>query len=420
MIRWITEQLGTAAWESAQTQTGCVFLDVRDLVDKAGNSLTAIRRKIEEGIALLQEGACLVVCCDYGMSRSNAVAAGILSITQRISFADAIRLVMRATGEKSIQVDVLSAIRAVIEDVQTSDNSTNRPRSILVTGGSGFVGSALIRQIPTGWKVLAPRRDQLDLLGGTVELDLLVREHHVDSLVHLAHPRVLTTNQAMGESLVQLKNVLDVCIGNRIRLVYLSSWEVFSGYRSRGLLADEGMPTNSKGTYGQSKCLAEMLLSEAVRHFDLHFALLRVTPVYGDSGDRPKFIANFINKALAGQPIVAHRYANGFPALDLLHLDDLIAALLAVLTSNANGVFHVGTSILTSTTEVARRIVELTGSTSPIEHREITGHSPNVMLDSTRLRDRLGWAPKVDVQSGLRRVLEKFAKASDSCQRGAL
>lgn len=419
MIRWITEHLGTAAWESAQAQTGCEFLDVRELVDKAGNIPEAIRLKIEEGVARLQQGARLVVCCDYGMSRSNAVAAGILSIIQCISFADAIRLVMRATGEKSIQIGVLSAIRAAIEAIEPGDNSTIQPRSILLTGGSGFVGSALIRQIPTSWNVLAPRRDQLDLLGGTVELDLLVREHHVDTLVHLAHPRVLTTNQAMGESLVQLKNVLDVCSGNCIRLVFLSSWEVFSGYRSSGLLADERMPTNSKGTYGQSKCLAEMLLAENARHFDLPFTLLRVSPVYGESGDRPKFIGNFIHKALAGQSIVAHRYANGFPALDLLYLDDLITALVAVLSSNATGVFHVGTSTLTSTTEVARWIIELTGSSSTIEHREITGHAPNVMLDSTRFRDRFGWAPKIDVRSGLLRVLKNFTTTSNSAHRGA-
>jgi nucleoside-diphosphate-sugar epimerase len=419
MIRWITDKVGTAAWDNAREQPDCALLDVRDLVDKSGNFPEGIRRKVEEGVALLQQGGRLIVCCDYGMSRSNAIAAGILSIVQRMTFADAIRLVLRATGEKSIQIDVLAAVRTSVEQVIPISNAANQSRSILVTGGSGFVGSALLRQVPAGWRILAPSRQELDLLGGTVELDLFVREHQIDTLVHLAHPRVLTTNQAMGESLVQLKNVLDVCCANQTRLVYLSSWEVFSGYRSSGLLADEGTPTNPKGTYGQSKCLAETLIAESARHFGLQYLLLRVSPVYGASGDRPKFIANFLNKALAGQPIVAHRYANGFPALDLLYLDDLIAALIAVLSSNATGVFHVGTSTLTSTTDVARAIIELTGSTSTIEHREITGHAPNVMLDSTRLRDRFGWAPKVDVRDGLLRILENLKTTSVTARRGA-
>ena len=79
MIRWITDELGTAPFTDSEISDDLNVLDVRDLVDKHGNSPEATREKIDQGVSLLQQGGRLVVCCDYGISRSNAIAAGILS-----------------------------------------------------------------------------------------------------------------------------------------------------------------------------------------------------------------------------------------------------------------------------------------------------------------------------------------------------
>lgn len=79
MIRWITPFLGTAPAGSTDIEPDTGIVDVRDLVDKSGNDPRSVRAKIEQGVALLDEGRRVVVCCDYGVSRSNSIAAGILS-----------------------------------------------------------------------------------------------------------------------------------------------------------------------------------------------------------------------------------------------------------------------------------------------------------------------------------------------------
>src|SRR3972149_1542382 len=84
-IRWITPLLGTAPALLFHQEADMNIIDVRDLVDKAGNRADAVRQKITEGCESLREGKKTVVCCDYGISRSNAIAVGILALSESIS-----------------------------------------------------------------------------------------------------------------------------------------------------------------------------------------------------------------------------------------------------------------------------------------------------------------------------------------------
>ena len=84
-IRWINEYLGTAPAADIVELDNIKIIDVRDLVDKAGNQSETIKEKIMTGVKYLQSGEKTIVCCDYGISRSNAVAIGIIAIHNQIS-----------------------------------------------------------------------------------------------------------------------------------------------------------------------------------------------------------------------------------------------------------------------------------------------------------------------------------------------
>lgn len=403
MIRWITPFLGTAPAGSADINPDIQVVDVRDLVDKEGNNLDAIRLKIEQGTALLDAGNRIVVCCDYGISRSNSVAAGILSRHAAMSFDAAVREVRRTTGENEIKLEPLNAVRAAL----MADAPVAKPDGlrVLITGGSGFIGSALHRVLEDAAFVIAPSREQADLSTGAVTLDLLVKEHRINTLVHLANPRVYTSAQATGDAVTMLRNALDVCRENGLKLMFLSSWEVYSGYRSVDLLADETLPIVPKGPYGEGKMLCETLIGHYRQQHGLNAVVVRSSPVYGPGSDRPKFIYNFLGKARRGAPIQTHCYLNGSPQLDLLHIDDLQSALLSILTSNTSGDFNVGTGHLTSTLAIASAIVEKTQSASKVMQHQIADYAPNIRMDYTRLRKILGWAPSRSISDGLDQII---------------
>jgi nucleoside-diphosphate-sugar epimerase len=405
MIKWISDYLGTAAHDRIADQDNLRIVDVRDLVDKPGNFPATAREKINEAVAYLKRGEKIVICCDYGISRSNAIAAGILSLSEEIPFNDAIRRVIEATGEEEIKIEVLSAVRDALEDSGETPRAQANHQRIFVTGGSGFIGKALVSQLRGKHEVYASARDEIDLNSGPVNLDLFAREHDIDCIVHLANPRIYNTNRAMGESLVLMKNVLDVCRQNQIKLIYLSNWEVYSGYSASFLLASESLPPLPKGISGETKYLCEQLLEQHRRNYGLQSILLRSGSVYGGEGDRPKFIFNFLSKAASDEKIVAHKYLNGFPSLDLLHINDLTWALSELIDSDYTGTLHVGSGLSISTTQVANLIVDITGSRSQVEHCEIQDYAPNIVMDCSRAKSVLGWQPRITFEEGLRMLL---------------
>jgi nucleoside-diphosphate-sugar epimerase len=403
MIRWITEALGTAAFTDPEIDAALAVVDVRDLVDKHGNPADATREKIEQGVALLRQGRRLVVCCDYGISRSNAVAAGVLSRLDGVSLEAAVHRVMKATGELEIKLEPLRSVRAALA-TGAEPRDAGAPR-VLITGGAGFVGGRLRAALGDALFHCAPSRREADLVAGALELDLLVKEHRINCIVHLANPRVYTSNKALGETVTMLRNTLEVCRDNDLRLVYPSGWEVYSGYRGNELLANEAVPPLPKGPYGEAKGLCEYLIELHRAHYGLRCAILRSSPLYGVSSDRPKFIYNFLAKALRGETIRTHRYLNGDPRLDLLFVDDFVAALSLAVRVGFVGTLNIGSEQTVSTREIAEWIVHQCGSTSRVESQQIEDYAPNIAMNHERARRALGWSPRTTWQVGLAEII---------------
>jgi UDP-glucuronate decarboxylase len=409
MIKWITENLGTAEIGDVNDK-GYSVVDVRDLVDKEGNSEQAILEKIDTVIDLLKQNHKVVVCCDYGISRSNAIAVGAIAKYLGYDFDEAVRFVIEETGKKAIHVDVLNSVRHVLGINKRGNMPTNN--KILMTGGAGFVGSTLAARLKKGYDLITPTRQEVNLLDGAIELDLLVRNSGVDTIIHLANPRKYTTTESMGQSLVMLKNVLDVCRGNHLNLLYLSGWVVYSGYNSSHLIASESLPLRPKGTYGQTKALCETLLNEYRDAYDFNIYLLRLSPIYGVGSDKPKFIYAFFQKALNNETIFTHKYLNGEPVLDLIHINDAVRAIECVIKAKPDSSFdlNIGSGVGYATFEIAKMIKEICGSKSTIRHQQINDFVANIVMDISKAKRLFRWQPTIKIREGLKGVIDHITE----------
>jgi len=408
MIRWITNEIGTAPWGLKDIPSETHILDVRDLVDKAGNMTETVKLKIDEGVGHLRKGKKLVICCDYGISRSNAIGAGVLAIHKNINLDDAIKQIITKTGEKAIKLEVLSEVRRALGDFSKKTSvSPKKIQNLLITGASGFVGSSLVNHLNPRNKVVTPSHKEIDLVCDTVALDRLAREEDIDTIIHLASPRVYTSNESLGLNLIMLKNVLDVCAENSLHLVYISGWVIYSGYEERELKANETLLPRPGGTYGQTKFLCETLIERYTKHHGIFNTIIRSSPVYGPRSDRPKFIWNFLEKAIRNEDIITHKYLNGYPILDLLHVDDLSRAITTATHRRTKGVINVGSGIGTSTRDIAKLIINITNSRSKIRHIEIEKCSSNIIMEIGYASKVLGWQPTIALAAGLKTISKK-------------
>ncbi|MFA6988630.1 MAG: NAD-dependent epimerase/dehydratase family protein [Candidatus Gastranaerophilaceae bacterium] len=403
MVKWITENIGTDAYLNAINIQNVKIIDVRDLVDKSGNDTEPIVKKINDALELLKKGNKVIICCDYGMSRSNSIAAGVIARYKNISFNQAVQIVMQATNETAIKIEVLSSVRnALGENLNTIKNNEKR---LLVTGSSGFIGSSLVPTLKTKNILFTPSSKELNILENPAAIDLYVKENNITHLLHLAAPHVYTTHKSFGETLNMFRNILDICKENNIKLIYPSNCVVYSGYKTGFLSASENLPVFPNGIYGETKYFCEILLKHYQQIHGLEYFMPRLSPIYGNSFDKPKFIYNFIDKALKNETIRAHEYLNGFPSLDLLYIDDLVIIFNQLIDQDYTGEINIGSGRGTSTTEIAQIIVELLGSKSTIEHNKINEYSSNIVMNISKVEQLLGWNPKTSIKEGLKTVI---------------
>jgi nucleoside-diphosphate-sugar epimerase len=411
MIHWITENLGTSSWGQVTPAQDIHLIDVRDLVDKAGNTPKAIKVIIYEALKWLQQNEKVVICCDYGISRSNAIAVGILLIKDNIAFDDATRRVMSATLQSGIRIETLNSVREAVKlfRPELSVLSEKSAIKILLTGASGCLGRPMARILADDFALEAPIRGEIDLLEGPINLDIRVREQNITHILHVANPRGFGRNlaQSMGQAVVMLKNILDVCKENHIKLLNISSWEVYSGYRSDRLLAPETLPPYPKGAMGETKLLCETIIQHYQSLYGIDYANLRAPIIYGSEDNHPKFLFNFLQKAARSEKITVHKYINGYPILDLMHVNDFCKAVKVILEKNASGTFNIGSGDNYSSKNIAEIICLSMDSKSPIKFINIDDYFANIVFDPQKIF-ALGWKPEINLHSGIDNLVAMF------------
>ncbi|MBI1370675.1 MAG: NAD-dependent epimerase/dehydratase family protein [Planctomycetes bacterium] len=401
MTRWITDQLGTAPYEQVDSLSDCHILDVRDLVDRGGNTAGAVADLLHQGAAAMKSGRKVVVCCDRGMSRSNAIAAGVLAMTGSDTFSAAVERVLTATGETQIKPQMIEIVGRAggLLPIRRRTSPTN----VIVTGPALHPDDALMPALTAA--SLDTTMIEGAALSNAALLHLRTIECDAGTVLHLASPAVPHVNEAVGQTLSMLKNVLDVCVLNDLYLVYLSSAEVFSGLDHERV--DERAPVRPRSTIGQTHALAEQLIDMHRAVHQLRAAVLRPGVVYGDPapGSPPMFLRTFVQRAAENEAIVTHEYLNGEPALELLHIDDLRAAMIHTLLRQPDGVIHLGTAEAMTTRQIAEFIIGATGSASERRTLNLDDRASNIRLGFDRAEHELGWTAQIDPREGLRRYI---------------
>ena len=312
----------------------------------------------------------------------------------------------------------------------------------LVTGGHGFIGSHLTAALlaaGSAVRVLGRPRAERDRRGSTSSgLALLGVEDEVeavaadlrddeavagavagcDAVFHLAAQTFVGDGYATAEEAVDVNvrgswNVFTACRDAGVgKTVFASSLKTYGAAPDPPYPEDR--PLDAAHPYDASKAVGDLMAREAAQEWGTPIAVLRLSNVYG--GADLNFTRLVPEAAIAvadGRPPPIR--SDGAPRRDFIHIDDAVAAYLAVAAAlegddAAGKAFNAGGEEPYSVREVVDLIAEVGGGR--VEPRYGPASPPDEVLDryldSSRLRDQTGWAPAVDLRTGLGRTVQWY------------
>lgn len=170
----------------------------------------------------------------------------------------------------------------------------------------------------------------------------------------------------------------------------------------------EDLPLRPLTPYGATKAAAEMLLSGYAGGYGLLTCALRLTNVYGPGMARKDSLVPRIMRAVkAGTPLQV--YGDGEQRRDFVHVDDVVAALLAAWRKRVTGSVIIGSGRSVSVLDVIAEAREVTGQPVKVEHVDPKpGEMPAVVVAIDKARRVLDYEPSVDLAEGLKTVWSEF------------
>jgi len=297
---------------------------------------------------------------------------------------------------------------------------------ILITGGAGFIGSHLcekcteeghtvlcldnsMKENLINIRLLLHHRNFKLIEGDIRDSDLLGKiMRDIDVVVHLAahmpedknidNPFLCFDINERGTL-----NLLKAAYLNGVNtFIYSSTMMVYSEPPDY-LPVDENHPVQPITIYGVSKLAGELYCK--VYSKAMNMVVLRYSRAYGEGMTKCEPITTFINQALSNKPITI--YGDGTQSSDFVYVRDIVQAALLALEKNKPGVYNIGGGEEISARDVAKRIINFTGSKSEIVMVDKNVDRPfRFVLDITKSRKVLGYSP-VSFDEGLSRYIEE-------------
>lgn len=335
--------------------------------------------------------------------------------------------------------------------------------TVLVTGGAGFIGSAVVRYLlsqaqaevvnvdcltyagnPSSLQSVEAHRRyhfvQADICKGPV-LQQVIRDYHPAAVIHLAAESHVDRSIDGPATFIQTNIVgtytlleaacaywRDLPAGARenFRFLHVSTDEVYGSLGATGRFTEQ-TAYDPNSPYSASKAAADHLVRAWHRTFGLPVLVTNCSNNFGPYQYPEKLIPLIIQRALEGEPLPV--YGTGSNVRDWLYVDDHACALLTVLGRGIVGqTYNVGAGNERTNLDVVRAVCRLLDELRPgapqVPHEQLIqfvadrpGHDYRYAIDATKIRRELGWEAIETFESGLRKTIEWYLENQVWCRQ---
>lgn len=302
---------------------------------------------------------------------------------------------------------------------------------ILVTGGAGFIGSHLCeRLLAEGHDVLCldnfftGAKENIAAHLGNPRFELIRHDItepvllEVDRVYNLACPASPVHYQynpvkTIKTNVMGTINMLGLAKRVRARILQASTSEVYGDpqiHPQHESYWGNVNPIGIRSCYDEGKRVAETLMMDYHRQNGVDIRIVRIFNTYGPrmAVNDGRVVSNFIVQALKGEDITV--FGDGSQTRSFCYVDDLVEGMLRMMECDGfTGPVNLGNPVENTILEFAQRIISQTGSSSRIIHRPLPSDDPKQRQpDITLARERLGWEPRVHLETGLGKTIDYF------------
>ena len=309
----------------------------------------------------------------------------------------------------------------------------SKSKSILVTGGAGFLGSHLSKKLlEKKFKVICVDNLYSSDISNISEFlenpkftfykqdicNLDINEK-IDMIYNLACPASPIHYQADPVKTIQTNvvgaiKVLELAKKFNAKIFQASTSEIYGDPKispQNESYWGNVNPIGIRSCYDEGKRAAETLFFDYHRQYNINIKVCRIFNTYGPNMalNDGRVISNFIVQALKNEDITI--YGDGNQTRSFCYVDDLIWGLINImeLKQEFTGPINLGTDIEISINEIAQKIIKLTNSKSKIKYLKAVSDDPTQRKpDLTYAKDLLSWKPKYDLESGLKETIKYF------------
>lgn len=315
--------------------------------------------------------------------------------------------------------------------------NTASKKTILITGGAGFIGSHLCDALHhAGHEVLCldnfftgSKRNirhllespRFELVRQDVNNPILLE---VDEIYHLACPASpyyyqVDPVQTIRTNVQGTINVLELAKRLGVRVVHASTSEIYGDpavHPQKESYWGNVNVLSPRACYDEGKRCAETICVDYRRQYGVDVRIVRIFNTYGPrmALNDGRVVSNFIVQALQNKDITI--YGDGTQTRSFQYVTDLVAGLVALMGMDSFwGPVNIGNPEEYSISDYANLIIELTGSKSAIKHLPLPESDPKQRRpDITLAREKLGWRPTVSVREGMRLTVDYFKELLQS------
>lgn len=300
---------------------------------------------------------------------------------------------------------------------------------VLVTGATGFIGKNLCLALKNHYSVIPICRKEsvnshwLIRHGFQPQYENLLQPQRLKSLLdgveiifHLANANKPSTPTSQnGENIQILKNIFQSLDASSLKRIVMASsgGSIYGDLPSQKI--SETQPTHPITQYGADKVLSERYLAAQCADIGIPFSILRIANCYGPYQDyraQHGFIPVALYRLLNSEPLEI--WGDGSQTKDYIFIDDVIDSFLTAAKSNTTGIFNIGTGQGTSLLELIRICEQVTSAKADVKFQAAKPWDIKMnVLDISKIKNEMGWSPKVSIREGVRLTFEWIKRDLD-------